>query len=110
MLRALILQLSSQLDDHHSLLSRLHDSHRGAAPPVPALMDCLRQLIRAFEHVYVILDALDESPRHRHREILLQAVVDLRNWSEPGSISSLRAATSSIFAMTWAPPTTSWSQ
>ncbi|KAH7117475.1 hypothetical protein EDB81DRAFT_767262 [Dactylonectria macrodidyma] len=84
MLRALVLQLSSQLDDNHTFLSRLHDSYRNASPPDPALMDCLHQLARAFEDVYIVLDALDESPRDKHREAMLQCLAELRAWSEPG--------------------------
>ncbi|KAH6884132.1 hypothetical protein B0T10DRAFT_518181, partial [Thelonectria olida] len=84
MLRALVLQLSSQLDDSHTFVSRLHDSYRNASPPDPALMDCLHQLVRAFKDVYIVLDALDESPRDKHREAMLQYLAELRAWSEPG--------------------------
>lgn len=34
--------------------------------------------------MYILLDALDESPRDKHRGDMLQALVDLRAWSEPG--------------------------
>ncbi|KAK7414588.1 hypothetical protein QQZ08_012523 [Neonectria magnoliae] len=83
MLRALVLQLSSQLDDRHAFLSRLHDSYRNASPPDPALLDCLQQLVRAFKDVYIVLDALDESPRDNHREAMLQVLAELRAWTEP---------------------------
>jgi hypothetical protein len=55
-LRALVLQLSSQLKDNHGLLSRLHDGYRNTTPPDHALADCLRQLIRMFDHVYILFD------------------------------------------------------
>ena len=84
MLRALVLQLSSQLNDNHSHLSRLHASYRNATPPNQALFDCLRQLVRAFDDVYILLDALDESPRDSHRRSVLQTVTDLRTWREFG--------------------------
>ncbi len=84
MLRALVLQLSGQLDDNHGILSRLHDSYRNATPPDQALMGTLRQLIQSFDDIYIILDALDESPREKHQGDLLQALVDLRTWSKPG--------------------------
>jgi ankyrin repeat domain-containing protein 50 len=84
MLRALVLQLSGQRNDNHGLLSRLHDSYRNAMPPDLALMGCLRQLVQAFDDVYIILDALDESPRDKYRGDVLQALVDMRAWSEPG--------------------------
>src|SRR5206468_1075868 len=83
MLRALVLQLSSQLNDSHGPLSRLHDSYYGAAPPDQALMDCLHQLIRSFDEAYIILDALDESPRDKRRGDMLQTLVDVRTWSAP---------------------------
>ena len=83
MLRALVLQLSSQLNDNYRILSQLHDSYRIATPPDYALADCLHQLVRAFEHVYIILDALDESPQNKHRRDMLQALVDIWAWSEP---------------------------
>lgn len=84
MLRALVLQLSSQLNDNHALLSRLHDRYCNATPPDSDLEDCIHQLVRVFEHVYIILDALDESPRNEHRRGVLEALVIIREWSEPG--------------------------
>ena len=84
MLRALVLQLSCQLKDNYSHLSRLHGSYRNATPPDQALFDCLRQLVRAFDDVYILIDALDESPRNIHREGVLQVLTNLRAWMEPG--------------------------
>ena len=88
MLRALILQLSSQLNGNHILLTRLYDRYRDATPPDHDLEDCMHQLLRAFQHVYIILDALDESPRHQHgknlRQNVLEVLVLMRKWSEPG--------------------------
>ncbi|KAK1763796.1 hypothetical protein QBC33DRAFT_596465 [Phialemonium atrogriseum] len=84
MLRAVVLQLSSQLNDNHGFLSQLHSNYRNAMPPDQALADCLRQIVRAFDDVYIILDALDESPRDTHRGEVLQMLVDLRAWGEPG--------------------------
>jgi ankyrin repeat domain-containing protein 50 len=84
MLRALILQLSSQLNDNHLLLSQLHNTYRNSMPPDEALLNCLCQLVQSFENVYILLDALDESPRDKHRGEMLQALVNLRALSEPG--------------------------
>ncbi|KAL8718670.1 MAG: hypothetical protein Q9225_004223 [Loekoesia sp. 1 TL-2023] len=84
MLRALVLQLSGQLNDNHGLLSQLYDRYLNAIPPDQDLMGCLRQLMLAFDDVYIILDALDESPQGKFRRDMLQALVDLRAWSEPG--------------------------
>jgi hypothetical protein len=83
MLRALVLQLSSQLNDNHVLLLRLYDRYRNATPPDQDLEDCLRQLVQAFENVYIMLDALDESPRNTHRRGVLEALAIIREWSEP---------------------------
>ncbi|KAF7551315.1 hypothetical protein G7Z17_g5112 [Cylindrodendrum hubeiense] len=83
MLRALVLQLAGQLNNH-TLLSKLHDSSRNVTPPNHSLIGCLRQLVRGFNDVYITLDALDESPRENHREAMLQALSDMRAWSEPG--------------------------
>ncbi|KAL2136905.1 hypothetical protein VTI74DRAFT_66 [Chaetomium olivicolor] len=85
MLRALIQQLASQLKNQQGgPVSRLHQSCRGATPSNQAILDCFRQLVQNFDDVYIVLDALDESPRHKHREDLLQALQDIRGWSEPG--------------------------
>ncbi|KAH6881080.1 hypothetical protein B0T10DRAFT_518795 [Thelonectria olida] len=84
MLRALVLQLSSQLDDNRTFSSWLYNSCCNGSPPDPALMYCLHQLVRAFKDVYIVLDALDESPRDKHRGAMLQYLVELRAWSEPG--------------------------
>ena len=84
LLRALVLQLSSQLNDNHEHLSRLYEGHLNAMPPNQALLDCLHQLIRGFDDVYILLDALDESPRDKHRSNMLQALSDIRAWLEPG--------------------------
>ncbi|KIM94779.1 hypothetical protein OIDMADRAFT_34784 [Oidiodendron maius Zn] len=50
MLRALVSQLSSQLNDNNVRLSRLYDRYRNATPPDPDLEDCLHQLVQAFTH------------------------------------------------------------
>jgi len=84
MLRALVSQLSSQHNDNDAILSRWRASYTNAMPPDHTLMDCLHELVRTFEHVYIILDALDESPRDKHRRDMLQKLVDIRAWSEPG--------------------------
>ena len=85
MLRALVLQLSAQLNDGYALLSRMHRSYSNNMPlPAHALEDCLHQLVKAFEDVFIILDAVDESPRDTHRRELLQVLANLRARSETG--------------------------
>ena len=83
MLRGLILQLSAQLKDN-APLTRLHNSYHDTTPPNHVLADHLQQLIRMFDHVYILLDALDESPRDKHRDSVLKVLVAIRKWEEPG--------------------------
>ncbi|KAL9124786.1 MAG: hypothetical protein Q9175_008178, partial [Cornicularia normoerica] len=80
MLRALLLQLSSQLRDSHADLTQLHDSYKAGVPPSPILIDYLQRLIQRFRHVYIILDALDESPLNGPRVRVLDALDAIRNW------------------------------
>jgi len=84
MLRALVLQLSSQLNNNHAFLLRLYNRYRYATPPDQDLEDCMHDLVRAFEHVYIVLDALDESPRNKLRQRVLEALDVVWKWSEPG--------------------------
>lgn len=80
MIRALLLQLSSQLHDRHADLERLHESYKAGLPPSPVLLEYLRRLIQRFRHVYIFLDALDESPRNGPRENVINALDTLRKW------------------------------
>lgn len=84
MLRALLLQLSTQLQDGHADLTRLYDSYRVSIPPSLVLIDFLRGLIRRFRHVYILLDALDESPLNGPREDVLNALDAMRKWGIQG--------------------------
>jgi len=82
MLRALILQLSGQLDDDHHILAQLHESHGKSSPSVAVLRDCLRQLVERYDATYVVLDALDESPLDMdRRKDVLDEVVEMRKWA-----------------------------
>ncbi|KAL9105023.1 MAG: hypothetical protein Q9163_000120 [Psora crenata] len=80
MIRALLLQLSSQLKGGHADLTRLHNSYRAGIPPTPVLLEYLRRLIQRFRDVYILLDALDESPRTGPREHVLDALDTMRTW------------------------------
>jgi len=81
MLRALLLQLSSQLQDGHADLTRLYDSYKVGTPPWPVLIEYFRRLIQRFHQVYIMLDALDESPRNESQEYVLNAIDMMRKWS-----------------------------
>ena len=84
MLRALLLQLSGQLPKFQPDLARLRDSYSTGMPPVEVLMQYLENLISRFDQVYILLDGLDESPRHGHRDRVLNAVESMRKWLLPG--------------------------
>ena len=84
MLRALLVQLSGQLQDGHSDLRRLHDSYKPGIPPSSVLTDHLKRLIQRFHHVYIVLDALDESPRNGARGHVLDIIGMMQKWSLQG--------------------------
>jgi ankyrin repeat domain-containing protein 50 len=81
MLRAMLFQLSNQVDDGHTDLTRLHASYSNGVPPIPVLTAHLRQLIQRFHQVYLMIDAVDESPKHTWREGVLDVLECLRQWS-----------------------------
>ena len=80
MLRALLLQLSNQLQDGHKDLTQLHDSYKPGIPPSPVLINYLQRLIQRFHDVYIVLDALDESPSILPRQRVLDTLETMRNW------------------------------
>ena len=80
MLRALLLQLSSQVSSGPIDLTQLHDRYTTGIPPSSVLMDYLRRFIKRFNHVYILLDALDEIPRNGPRGYVLDALETMRNW------------------------------
>ncbi len=84
MLRALLLQLWGQLQDGQSDLTRLYDSYKTGLPPSSVLTDHLQRLIKRFYHVYIVLDALDESPRIGAREHVLDTLEIMQKWSLQG--------------------------
>lgn len=81
LLRALLLQLSTQLPDGGKHLEQLHTVYRYSSPPVQVLLDSLKHLLIRFNKCYLLLDALDESPRDRSREGVLGAIQQIRSWS-----------------------------
>lgn len=84
MLRALLLQLSGQLQDGEEDLERLHASYKSGSPPVGVLLDLLQHLLGRFYDSYILLDAIDESPRDHRREAVLKTIQVIRNWALPG--------------------------
>lgn len=84
MLRALLLQLSGQLSDSQTDLARLRDLYSTGIPPAIVLIAHLQHLIQKFDQVYILLDALDESPRYGQRDQVLVAIETMRKWLLPG--------------------------
>lgn len=48
------------------------------------MIEYLRLLIQKFSQVYILIDALDESPRFEERDQVLAAVEAMRQWNLPG--------------------------
>lgn len=84
MLRALLSQLSVQLPDGEKDLEQLYMLHRQGSPPVRALLDSLRNVLGRFYEVFILLDALDESPQDHKREDVLREIETIREWNLPG--------------------------
>jgi hypothetical protein len=84
MLRALLLQFSGQVHDGHADLNRLFKSYNPSIPPAAVLIDQLHRLMQTFHHAYIVLDALDESPRNEARELVLETLEMMRKWALSG--------------------------
>ena len=80
LLRALLLQLSHQLRNGSADLTQLHDRYKTSIPPSSVLLDYLRRMVERFSSVYIMLDALDESPLNGLRKYVLDALEAIRNW------------------------------
>jgi hypothetical protein len=76
---SLITQLSAQASSCPDALKTLysHNLNGERKPNMEGLMATLKHIIGGFEHVYVVLDALDEC---RDREQLLALVEEVVNW------------------------------
>ncbi|KAJ5727670.1 hypothetical protein N7493_005490 [Penicillium malachiteum] len=83
MLRALLLQLSAQLQGVEKELEQLHTSYKSGTPPLEALLAYIKRILNRFGDCYILIDAIDESPRGREREAVLRVLQTIRNWSLP---------------------------
>lgn len=83
-LRALLLQLSSQVPGLEADLSRLKETSSHGSPSLSALLDYLRSAVIRCRHIYIVLDALDESPADSSRPALLSVIKTIRGWQQPG--------------------------
>ncbi|KAK5314358.1 hypothetical protein LTR93_010373 [Exophiala xenobiotica] len=83
-LRALLMQLFPQIPGLQADLSRLRDSYNDGTPPVPVLLEYLRQAVDRCRQIYILLDALDESPVDVSRAEVLWVIDSIRQWQLPG--------------------------
>jgi len=84
MLRSLLLQLSNQLPGGHDELEKLRSRYSNGLPPIPLLLDYLQYIIKLYKDVYIIIDAIDESPKSTARELVLDTLCEMRKWSIRG--------------------------
>ena len=78
LIRSLVTQLSAHSSSCPDTLKALYSQNlSGQRPNTEGLMVTLRHIVGGFEHVYVVLDALDEC---RDRERLLALVEEITNW------------------------------
>ena len=85
MLRALLLQLSVQLQDGGSDLDSLYQLHKHRTPPAGALFSSLLSVLDRFDEVFILLDALDESPGpESERRGVLDLLKKVRRMSSKG--------------------------
>lgn len=83
MLCALLLQLSSQTPDGETGLKKLYEAQNSSTPTVNVLLDALRVVLSRFDKVFILLDAIDESPREGERESVLEGIDIIRKWDLP---------------------------
>lgn len=90
MLRTLLFQLSAQVKGGPKDLVHLHVSYKSSTPPATVLIQYLRRLVQKFQQVYILLDALDESPRRTQqspirnaRNNVLATIREIRHWHLP---------------------------
>lgn len=83
-LRALLLQLCGQVPGLEADLTRLKDSYHYGTPPVQVFLEYLRQAVARCRHVYILIDALDESPVETSRAEVLSVINTIREWQLPG--------------------------
>ena len=83
MLRALLLQLSSQFHGGERELEQLRVLSEPYRPSQDVLIQSLQTFLARFHDIYIILDALDECPRDRSREDVLKVIEVVRGWCLP---------------------------
>ena len=64
-------------------LTRLKESYNHGTSPVLVLIEYLRQAVTRYRYVYILLDALDESPIEISRVDVLLMIETMRQWDLP---------------------------
>ncbi|MCJ1307811.1 hypothetical protein MMC25_001459 [Agyrium rufum] len=70
--------------DHKIACAKRHPGTGNCTPPVASLMDAFRAMVLEYEQMYILLEALDESPRYSQRPQVLDTIETMRNWRIPG--------------------------
>lgn len=79
-LKSLIAQLSTQSNDVPRPLTDLYESlhlKTSTSPTDDALLECFRNILLSFHHVYIVFDALDEAARN---EEVLSFISTIKAW------------------------------
>jgi ankyrin repeat domain-containing protein 50 len=79
LMKSLLLQLFCQSSSN--ALSDLYTNYSSGGPPEYALSLTLKIIISSYTDVYIIIDALDESPKGEHRDAVCKAINEMRKWS-----------------------------
>ena len=80
MLRALLFQLSAGLKNDHRHLRLLRTTHESGTPSESVLTQYLQLLCKEFSETYIVIDAIDESPRDGPRKKVLKVLDTIQNW------------------------------
>lgn len=85
MLRALLSQLLLQENenDREKDLDHLNSPYEVEGFPLDDLIACLHRIAQRFSNIYILLDALNECPRHQKRTGVLATITTMREWDLP---------------------------
>lgn len=83
MLSALLLQLSSQVENGQKDLEHLYRSYKPKKPVSAGLLGSLRSIIAKFRGSFIFLDGLDEAANSSERTHLLGTIQKIREWNMP---------------------------
>ena len=78
-LRSVLSQIALEKPHAFEVASNLYTQCNSGQeqPTMSSLLDSILEAATAFEHLYIVIDAVDESPRDSHRETVLEIVENL---------------------------------